>query len=157
MSSIMKYGVIFGEPKYSYQAPMYGAEVLSAKSGRYVIYDRDLTYWKACTTGESYIGGYVEQSLTCSTTSGITVLPVAVNVWEFATELPYATAGAAATLTAAVLKTLIGTACDLYATGNIQYADAAVTTDSLFIIVGGNVAHNSLYVVVQPAKVLTVA
>lgn len=139
--SDLKYGIV-DSSQIPAIARMVGAfkasEVLSAKSGRFVVYDDSDNYWRVVASGEAKIGGYVEQSLTCSSTNGGTKLPV-IDVRGLTFELPYANATSVTTqLTQAVLDDLIGKTCDILVTSNIQYADAGATTDNMFRIVGGN-------------------
>jgi hypothetical protein len=150
----MKYGIIDGKPRVTTDAPMYASTVLPAKSGRFIVYDTSATYYRAPATDEDAITAYVEQNLTCSATSGSDRLPAVTNLAELTFELPYATSGAAATLTAAVLETLKGKLVDIYVDGDgVQYANASASTDDMFVVQGGSVAENTLYVTVNPAKI----
>jgi hypothetical protein len=153
MSNKLKYGVVpsYGcEPAYTWEAEMLASDVLSPKSGRLVVYDIGDTYFRAVNNGENKVSGYVDQDFTASSTSGNDKIPIAMNCDQFATEMPYATAGAAGTLTAATLKTYIAKLFDLYVTGNIQYADNQ-QNDSLMRVIGGDVDNNTIYVVVMNA------
>jgi len=151
-----------GEPVYSIRPNgdanpgFLASEVLSKKSGRYVIYDISDAYWRVCADNETKIGGYVDQDLTCSSTNGGTKLAIAQNVDQFCTEMPYAVAGAVGTLTAAVLKTIIGKLIDIYVIGGIQYADNAAL-QTILRVVDGSVERNTLIVTVLNAKIDQVA
>jgi hypothetical protein len=156
----LKYGVApgYGEPIFSYKGKFLGSDVLSAKSGRYVVYDISDGYFRAVNDGENRITGYVEQALTCDSTSGNTVLPIATNVGLFATEMPYSFDGLVATLTQAVLDTIVGKLIDIYVLNNIQYADnRTVVADNVLQVVGGDVAENTLYVVVVGSVINQIA
>lgn len=158
MSNKNKYGVVQGSPIFSTTGKFGASDVLSAKSGRYVVYDVSETYFRAVNNGENKITGYVEESLTCSATAGNTVLPVALNVADFVCELPYSFDGATATLTQATLDTIIGKLIDIYVASNIQYADNRTTVaDSILRIVGGSVENNTLYVTVVDSAINQIA
>lgn len=149
----LKYGIRSGTPNYTHLAPFKASEVLSAKSGRLVLYDISDAYWRLVANGEAVVGGYVDHSLTCSATAGQTKLPIATNVDQLVFEMPYAYNGAAATLTSAVLETIVGKLIDIYVASNIQYADNRDSvSDSVLEVVGGDVNANTLYVKVVASK-----
>ncbi len=150
--SKLKYGVTDGIPQYTTEGTFLASDVISKKSGRYVVYDISDGYWRAVNDGEAVVGGYIPEDATCSTTS-VDKFSIATNVDQFSTEMPYSFDGAAATLTQAVLNTLIGKFIDIYVANNIQYADNRTTVaDSLFIVTGGSVAENTLKVKVSSSK-----
>ncbi len=155
--SKLKYGNIglLGEPLFTLAGKMYASTVLSAKSGRYVVADISDTYWRAPATNEAAVNGYIDQHLTCNSTSGNTILPVATNVCDFATEMPYSEAEAAVTLTAAKLILAIGVPGDFYVAANIQYWDNA-STQNVLKCVGGDVAEGTVYAVVMDATSISV-
>lgn len=114
--------------------------VLPALSARFVVYDISDATWGAIATSAAVITGYTEVVST-ATAAGAVLPTFSVRNRRF--EVPYATAGAAATLTEAVGKTLIGKAVDAYVDGNgIQYANCSSTTQAIFRIVGYDVAKN---------------
>jgi len=126
------------------EGAFYASAVLSAKSGRFVIYDTTSGYWKVAPDNADKITGYVEEHLTCSATSGGTVLSI-ISVRDRVFELPYAASGVVATLTDAVGKTLIGKLIDVYVASDIQYADNA-TSQAILRVEGYDVAENTLKV-----------
>jgi len=157
----LKYGVVG-----SSQVPLVpfceggflASDVLSAKSGRFVVYDESDAYWRAANSGEATFNGYVEQHLTFSTTSGAK-LPI-FDIRGLTFELPWANATDVTTqLTQATLDALIGQLCDLYVASNIQYADAGATSDNIFRIVGGdpNEGAGTLYVQVVDTAIQDIA
>jgi hypothetical protein len=147
-----------------------GAFVASQKlpklGGRFVYYDISETGWKSCTDGIQTIGGWVDQDTdsmpagtyatgATSTTALATKFPI-TDVEHRIFELPYATSGAAATLTEAVGATLIDHACGLYvSSASIQYADP--TKSAVFVIKGYDVSRNTLKVEVLLADIVQVA
>jgi hypothetical protein len=105
------------------------SQKLPAKSGRFVYWDisdgATSGGWNACTDGIATFGGYVKQHLTTSATKGATKLPI-IDIEGRVFELPYAASGAAATLTEAVGRILLGKKIDLYVDSDgIQYAENA--------------------------------
>ena len=152
VSTQLKYGVRYGKPEFTHNAKLLASTVLPAKSGRFVVYDISDGYFKAVATSGSYISGYIEESLTASATSGVTVLPLATNVQECIFEVPYATSGAAGTLTQAVGDALVAKKVDLYVdTNGIQFANCSATSQALLEIVGFSVPNNTVYVKVVDA------
>lgn len=156
----LKMGVRFGIPEFTTEGQFYSSVVLSAKSGRYVVYDKSYDAWIPCGDNEIGVGGYVEHSLICNATDKTTVLPIATNIDDFVTEMPYGSGNSAGTLTKALLLDTIGGIdaglIDFYVDGsNIQYADASSNQDML-IPVGGSVKNNTLYVTVSSVKILRV-
>jgi hypothetical protein len=134
------------------------SDVLSAKSGRFVVYDESDAYWRAANDGEATFNGYVEQHLTCAATSG-QKLPI-FDIRNHTFELPYANATSVTTqLTQANLDAMIGQLCDLHVASNIQYADAGATTDNIFRIVGGDPTqgYGTLYVQVVDTAIQDIA
>lgn len=150
---MLKYGTFDGKDDVIVVSGAFKAsQKLPAKSGRFVIYDTSEAYWIPADDNAAAIGGYVEQSLTTSATAGGTVLPI-IDPKGRIFELPYAATGAAATLTATVLKTLIGKFIDLYVDGDgIQYADNAAN-QAILRVEGGNVDNNTLYVSIKDSVV----
>ncbi len=149
-----KYGVApysTVKPIESPEGLFYASQVLSKLSGRYVVYGTSSTYFLACADNAAAASGYVTWTGTTSSTNGGTKLAIAMNIDQFATELPYAASGAAATLTNAVLVTLYSKLIDMYVTSNIQYADNNAS-QSAFRIVGGDAAENTLYITVLNSK-----
>lgn len=149
-----KFGIIFGRELalFTHKCELLASDVLSAKSGRYLVYDQSDTYFRAVNDGEAAISAYTDWSGTANATSGKTKVEAAFNVDMFVCELPFAAAGAASTLTAALLKTYLGNSYDIYVTGNIQYADVQ-TTDTIIRVVGGSVQNNSLYTIANNADI----
>jgi hypothetical protein len=85
-----------------------------------------------------------------SSTKGGTKFPI-TDVEGRISELPYAVSGAAATLTLAVAKTLIGKKIDLYVDANgVQYADNTAS-QAVLQVKGYSVKRNTLRVMVIPA------
>lgn len=156
----LKMGVRYGTPYFTTQGEFNADVVLSAKSGRYVVYNYGDDFWDVCGNDAAAITGYVDHSVICGGTDGDTKLPIAVNVDNFVTEMPYAAGGSAGTLSLSTLLDLIGGndsgPIDIYATGNIQYADVANSQD-LLLPVGGSVKNNTLYVTVLNADILRLA
>lgn len=146
--SRLKYGVRFGMPLFTTVGEFNSSVVLSPKSGRYVTYDESGDHWILTPDNGADIGGYVQHSLTTSSTDKGTKLPIATNIGDFITEMPYANDGSASTLTAALLLDLIGgdedLGCDIYVS-TLQYADAA-TSQKVIRVHGGSVKNNTLYV-----------
>lgn len=155
--SKIKYGLCDNKEDLVLTKGAFGAsKVLPAKSGRFVIYDISDGYWKGVANDTTAIGGYLEQSLTTSTSAGATVLPI-IDVKGRTFELPYAAAGAAATLTEAVLATLIGKLIDIYVDANsVQYADNAAN-QAIFRVEGGDVAENTLKVSIIDSAITQIA
>ena len=141
MSNKLKLGIVNSSrtPLVPYTVGAFlASDVLSALSGRFVVYDESDTYWRASNSGEATLNGYVEQHLTCSSTNGGSKLPI-FDVRGLTFELPWANATDVTTaLTKAVLDALIGQLCDIYVASNIQYADSGATSDNIFRIVGGD-------------------
>ena len=84
MSNKLKYGVApsySGEPAYTWEAEIYGSDVLSPKSGRLVVYDISDAYFRAVNDGENKVSGYVDQDFTANSTSG----PYVTNVRPLST------------------------------------------------------------------------
>ncbi len=154
MSIKTKYGIA----PYSGIDPVFGPEIglkasqtFYVKSGRYLTYDTGDTAFKSTANAEAAISAYTDWTGTGSSTLLATKISMAFNVDQFATELPYAVS-AASTLTAAVLVTIYSKLIDLYVS-TYQYADNnASIQDSLFRVVGGDVAENTLYVTVVASK-----
>lgn len=139
------------------EGAFYASQKLPATGGRFVYYDISDGYWKACTDNITTFGGWVEQAdAVTSTTNGGTKYPI-IDVEGRVFELPYATSGAASTLTEAVGKTLIGKKIDLYVDANgIQYADNAAN-QAVLQVKGYDAARNTLKVMVIPAYIVQVA
>lgn len=141
----LKMGVISGKPLFTTMGKFKASEVLSARSGRYVTFDASADYYVVTPSNNGEVSGYVEQNLTCIATDKATELPIATNIGDFVCELPYASGEATdSTLTQANLDTYLGDHIDIY-TSTIQYADIS-TSQGIFVVVGGSVANNSLYV-----------
>lgn len=141
----LKYGVIDGKPEFTCMGKFAASQVISRLSGRYVVFDASDDDFDVCADDAAAITGYVEQDLTTNATADVTELPIATNVGDFVTEMPYALAGTAGTLTQALLDTYLGDTCDLAVISSIQYADIATDQD-VFVVVGGSVVNNTLYV-----------
>lgn len=144
--SKLKYGVVpTGQPmrRLADNAGFKASEVLSAKSGRFCVYDISETYWMVCDDNADTIGGYTPSVKSSVGTSGdrFPVFSVAGHWFE----LPYAASGVAATLTDAVGKALVGKKIDLLVASNIQYADNA-TSQAILRVVDYDVAENTLTV-----------
>jgi hypothetical protein len=156
MSNKLIYGLAPGSAEPLFGAtlrPFKASQVFKALSLRYVRYDTGDGYWLTCGDNEAAVGGFVmESGFTGSSTAGATKLPVIRNVGQCVFEGPYAAAGAAATLTQAVLDTLDDKIIDLYVASSIQYADNA-TTQHILRVHGGDVDNNTLYVSVMDADI----
>ena len=157
MPSKLKYGVISGTPNYTYTSKFKTSVVLSAKSGRYVVYDSSDIACRLAATDEVAISGYIEESLTIDA-SIKEAFPIATNPDQFVCELPYSTSETEQTsLTAAELLAFFSDIGDIYVDGDIQYADTlASPNQSVIRIVGGDITIPTLYTVVVSAKVLNV-
>lgn len=161
MVAQLKLGIRIGSQelaKFSYLAKLGASVVLPAYSGRFVVCGTSTGYHIAIATSAAAISGYIEESLTSSSTAGVTQLPLCTNIDMVEFELPYATGGAAATLTDAVLNTtsggLVGKTCDAYVdTNGIQYANVSSNSQGVFLITGGSVANNTIFVRVPNAKI----
>ena len=150
----LKFGTVDGKVNEIYTKGAFQAsQVLPAKSGRFVTYDVSDASWISCENDEATIGGYVEESLTTSATKGATSLGI-ISVRQRVFKLPYAAAGAAATLTAAVAITLVGKLIDLYVDGNgVQYADNAAS-QAILRVEGHDVDNNALLVSVIDSAIV---
>lgn len=135
----------------------YASQKLPPTGGRFAYYDISDGYWKSCTDNQQAIGAWVEESdaVTSTTNGGSSYQLVDVEGRIF--ELPYAASGAAATLTEAVAKTLVGKLIDLYVDSNgVQYADNAAD-QAVFQVKGYDVSRNTLKVQVLDAYIVQVA
>ena len=148
MPKKLKYGIISGTPNYTYTCKIKTSEVLSAKSGRYVVFDTGSAHCKVAPDNATKISGYIEDSLTIDASTE-EAFPVASNPDQFVCELPYASAGTAQTsLTAAVLLTLFSDIGDIFVDGSdIQYADVA-QSENIMRIVGGDITIPTLYITI---------
>ena len=153
----LKYGIADSKQNESYYTgAFYASQKLLAKSGRFVVYDISDGYMKACADNAAAVTGYVEEVMTTSATNGGTSLRI-IDVRGKTFELPYAASGAAATLTEAVGKALIGKKIDLYVDADgVQYADNAAN-QAAFRVAGYNVAENTLLVSVLDANIVSQA
>jgi len=140
------YGVIkFGDKRqFGPEVPFAASQVLYANSGRFVYNNSGV--WTACANGANNVQGFTEFIGTTSSTSGGTKAAVdqSCDVWY---EMPvYKTTA----FTQANLDSYIGKSCDLYVS-TYQYADVqSTTTDFVFKIMGGSVAHQTIYVTIRP-------
>ena len=139
------------DPIYGPEMGVYTSNVFSLKSGRYCVYGTSSAGMLACADNAAAISGFTQWTGTASATTLATKISVAYNIDQFATEMPYAASGAAATLTAAVLITIYSKLIDIFVSSNIQYADNAAS-QSVLRVVGGDVAENTLYVHVVDSK-----
>lgn len=157
----IKFGIVndSGDAKYTTpEAGFLASTVLLPRSGRYVVFSVAGGNLRAVAGATTRITGYVDEDLTTSATSGVTRLPIAYNVDQFSTEMPYSFDGAAATLTQAVLNTLIGKLIDVAVIGNVQHADNRTTQVSAILrVTGGDVVNNTLHVTVTNAAVGQIA
>lgn len=126
------------------------SQKLPAKSGRYLIYSAG--YYSPLADAATAISCYTEESLTTSA-SVYQRVPVVTNINVVPVEMPYADAGAPATLTQAILDVCIGKLMDIYVDVNgIQYAEND-QFQSVIRCVGGSVADNVLYTVAADVKI----
>lgn len=156
--SLLKYGACDNKMDWllTGAGAFWASQKLPAAGGRFVYWDISDAYWKSCTDNQQAAGGWVKQALTTtSATNGGTIFPI-MDIRDRIFELPYASGGAAATLTETVGKALLQKKIDLYVTSGVQYADNA-TDQALFIVRGYNVPRNTLKVMVDPVYILQVA
>jgi hypothetical protein len=139
------------------------SQKLPARGGRFVYWDisdgATTGGWNACTDAITTFGGWVEQhtdgltSGATSATKGATKFQV-IDIENRIFELPYAAAGATATLTEAVGRVLIGKKIDLYVDSDgVQYAENA-TSQAVLQVKGYSVERNTLKVMVIPAYIV---
>ena len=155
-SDVLKYGTTDGKTDEVFTQGAFAASVkLLAKSGRFVVYDVSDGYWKAAVNDATQISGFVDEVMTASATAGATKLPIR-RVQERTFELPYAAEGAAAALTEAVGKALIGKLIDLYVDANgYQYADNLATPlQKILRVEACSVARNTLTVSVIDSAIV---
>lgn len=142
----LKFGTCDGKENITFTEGAFGSsQVLPSKSGRFVVKASGASIWTAAADNAVKLGGYLEESLTTSAISGETKLPV-IDLRGRTFELPYAAAGAAATLTEVVGITIIKKLIPLYVDGNSnQYANNAAG-GGILRIEAFSVANNTLKV-----------
>jgi hypothetical protein len=109
------------------------SEVWYQQSGHWMGADGS-GYLALCTDGtENMIGWgeYGPNASTSSSTAGADVVDLDVS-FETLYWMPASATGVA--VTEATLKAALFETCDLYVTGNIQYADIGTATDKVFLI-----------------------
>jgi hypothetical protein len=163
----LKYGCIDSHPMEEIKGITKGlaaSTVLPAKSGRFVVYDVSNAAYEAIATDAAAISAYVEQVVTAaqSTATKNTAKPALFSVKGKTFEVPFARAGAAYTLTQAILDAIMFLQIDSYVdTNGIQYGDDAnsgsIGTQHLYLVVGGNVDRGTVFVQVVDANITSKA
>ena len=146
---MLKYGKISDTPIDSIIAELPYSTVLSAKSGRFLTKNKTSDRFAVTTATDTQIDGFTESNLTANASGAYTKVPIELPNYESSYEIPYYDTDDGV-LTQDKLDALIGEVCDIYVASNIQYANASGTTYKVLIIVGGNVANNTLYVKQNP-------
>ena len=147
-----RYGIIKNGHLATYTDPVRigASEVFPAQSGRFVMKTGD-DFDIATTAGGTRAIGAIEWTGTAQATDGFTTAPVQTSpdVWY---ELPATNDGTTRqTLTQAAILALRFDTCDVALDANgIQYAHTGAADDDVFIIVGGDVDENTLYVKMNP-------
>jgi len=150
MGSQPAYGQIAG-PLVTVQAPAAASQNFELKSGKFVYSSSG--YMTIAATGADEIFGYaLIGDKTTGSTNGDDTLTVNIST-DAIYELPVDTA-----LTEAELIALVGKACDIVTTSNIQYADHDAGTDNVLMIVGyryyGSASgEQTLYVRMTPKEI----
>lgn len=144
------YGMIKNAHLATFTEPvqMGASEVFSAQSGRFVIKTGD--DFDACNGDDDQIFGAVEFVGTTNSTDAITQLPVqtSCDVWY---EMPATNNGSdRQTLTQQNIEDYRFDTADVKVISNVQYVYTNTATDNIFIIMGGDVIENTLYVRMNP-------
>ena len=140
---------------YTQPQPLAASVVIKALSGKFVTKDGSGNLALSAAADTQIHGwadvGTGDGTFTASATAGDTKVPI-VRDLQVVFEIPNKTGQ---TLTEATLKTLMFKTCDLYVDSGIQQADTTASTTDVLVIVGGDVAKNWLYVMINPAKFYT--
>lgn len=130
----VKYGPLNPDMLKSIVMPMTAAEVVKARSGRFVTLNTSTGAVEIADAGDTLLFGFAEAAETASSASGLKVLVYPAQGSHGVFRLPIITG----TLTAA----MFGKTCDLVRSSNIQGVDLTASGEDVVTIVGGDVEGN---------------
>lgn len=129
--------------------PLAASVAFKDKGGKFVTKDESGNYALSVAADTQIAGWAMVGEFTSSSTAAVDKVPLVVDLGAIF-ELP-----AYSTITEASLKTLIGKTCDLIVDSGIQKADNTASATDVIKIVGGDVAEQTLYVMINPGKFYT--
>lgn len=144
------YGIVKNDHLKTFTEPvqMGASEVFTAAGGRFVVKNGD--DFDAAATGANELAGAIEFIGTTGSSDAQSKYPVQTNcnVWY---EMPATNDGAnRETLTQANIELYRFDTADITVLSNVQYVLTSAPSDNVFIIMGGDVVENTLFVRMNP-------